>query len=97
MPPSPTNPPLPAKDRGRVLLMARMRTGATSAPTAALFGDERTSSDEHPSERGVDSVGSRDCSEDLGADIRRSHVNDPANRYMSPLAAGIPVDARERE
>jgi hypothetical protein len=55
------------------------------------------SSDEHPSERGVGSVGSRGLLEDLCADIRRSHVNDPAYRYMSPLAAGIPVDARERE
>jgi hypothetical protein len=50
-----------------------------------------------PSERGIGLVGSWDCLKDLGADIRRTYVHDPAYRYVSPLAAGHPLDARERE
>ena len=50
-----------------------------------------------PSEREAGPVDSRNCFEDFGADIRRSHVNDPAYRNVPPLAARIPLDARERE
>ena len=50
-----------------------------------------------PSEREARPVDSRNCFEDFGADIRRSHVNDPAYRNVPPLAARILLDARERE
>jgi hypothetical protein len=54
-----------------------------------------------PGETGVGSVGSLIAPvEDLGADVRRCSVNDrsaPTNCDLSPLTAGNPVDAHERE
>ena len=57
-------------------------------------------SDEAPREIGVGLVGSGDYLEDLGADTRRRHVKDrsgPTDCHLPPLAAGHPLDARERE